>query len=129
VPRQGRDAREKPPRIALVLARVLTFFAESGDLATLADSLRSELPPIYGTFPGFLGLLVLEKPGARSHVIAMTIWQDEESLWASEKIADAFADRITHASGNAVARNTYNVLGSVGIEKRKRDSAEGSDDS
>jgi heme-degrading monooxygenase HmoA len=99
-----------------VLARVMTFYATRGDLATLAESLRSELPPIYGPFPGFKGLLVLEKPDPRSHVIALTLWEDEESLQASEKIADTFAEQITHAAGNAVARNVYNVMGSIGIE-------------
>lgn len=61
---------------------------------------------------------MLEKPGDRSHVIALTLWEDEESLWASEKIADALADRITHAVGNAVARNTDRVLGRSGSEDR-----------
>jgi len=95
----------------------MTFFAQSNDLAVLANSLRSELPPIYTPFPGFRGLLVLEKPGDRRHVIAMTLWEDEERLWASEKIADAFADRITHAAGNAVARNTYSILRSIGFPR------------
>ncbi len=93
----------------------MTFYATGSDLADLAESLRSELPPIYEPIPGFKALLVLEKPGDRSHVIALTIWDDEESLLASEKIADAFADQITHAAGNAVARNVYNVFGSIGI--------------
>lgn len=98
-----------------MLARVMTFYAAANDLSDLAESLRSELPPVYVPFPGFKGLLVLEKPGTRSHVVALTLWEDEESLRASEKFADAFADRITHAAGNAVARNSYNVLGSIGI--------------
>jgi len=58
-------------------------------------------------------------PGDRSHVIAMTLWEDEGSLWAIEKIADAFADRIAYAAGNAVTRNTYRVLGSIGIAPSK----------
>ena len=98
-----------------MLARVMTFYATGRDLSNLVESLGSELPSIYTPFPGFKGLLVLENPGARSHVIALTLWEDEESLRASEQIADAFADRITQAAGNAVARNSYNVLGSIGI--------------
>lgn len=98
-----------------MLARVMTFYATESDLSDLAQSLGSELPPIYGPFPGFKGLLVLEKPGPRSHVIALSLWEDDESLQASEKIADVLADRITHAAGNAVARHSYNVIGSIGI--------------
>jgi hypothetical protein len=47
--------------------------------------------------------------------MALTLWEDEESFLVSEKIADAFADQITHAAGNAVARIVYTVLGSIGI--------------
>ena len=99
-------------------ARVMTFYSESVDLTDLVASLRADLPPVYESFPGFRGLIVLEKPGIRNHVMAVTLWNDEESLQASEAVADTFADRIAHAAGTSVTRNVYDVLGTIGIADR-----------
>jgi len=83
-------------------------------MGELVDSLRHDLPADYGAIPGFRGLLVLEKPGA-NHVIALTLWEDETGLAASEPFAESYAERIADAVGTAVARNVYNVLGTLGM--------------
>ncbi len=93
----------------------MTFYAESESMTDLVASLRSDLPPLYEALPGFRGLLVLEKADTRNHVIALTLWQDLDGLVASEATAHGFADRIAEATGTAVSRNIYSVLGQIGI--------------
>ncbi len=78
-------------------------------------------PPTYASLPGFRGLLVLEKAGPRNHVIAVTLWDNEEAVQASEALADSIADRIAAATGTSVTRNIYNVLGRIGVAERKRE--------
>ena len=80
----------------------------------LVESLRLDLPRAYSPLPGFRGLLVLEKTGG-NHVIALTLWDGEEGLRASEEYMEAFASRITEAVGTAVSRTIYTVLGSIGL--------------
>jgi heme-degrading monooxygenase HmoA len=101
-----------------VLARVMTFYSARADVSDLVQSLRSEIPAVYEPFPGFRGMLVLERPDTRNHVIALTLWEDAASLVASETLADAFAERIAHAAGTSVTRSVYDVLGSIGIPDR-----------
>jgi len=96
----------------------MTFFSESADMTDLVAALRSDLPPVYESNPGFRGLVVLVKPDVRNHVIALTLWEDDDALAGSEAIADGFADRIAAATGTAVARNVYDVLGTIGIVER-----------
>ena len=98
-----------------MLARVMTFYSESERMTDLVASLRSQLPAAYGSMPGFRGALVMQQQGARTHVIALTLWDDEETLQATKATADGFADRIADAIGTSVARNVYNVLGSLGV--------------
>ena len=93
----------------------MTFYAETLVMWDLVASLRSHLPPAYEAIPGFRGLVVLEKPGAPNHIIAVTLWEDDEGLQASEGIADAFAERIGLAAGTSVTRNIYNVIGTIGM--------------
>ncbi len=97
----------------------MTFYAESAQMTDLLASLRSDLPPLYEALPGFRGLLVLEKAEARNHVVALTLWKDLDSLAASEATAHGFADRIAEATGTAVSRNIYSVLGQIGFEGRE----------
>jgi hypothetical protein len=104
-----------------VLARVMTFYSESVSMTEVVESLRSDLPPAYAALPGFRGLLVLEKPGTRNHVLAVTLWDNEAGVAASEELADTIADRIAAATGTSVARNIYNVLGRIGIAERPHD--------
>jgi len=105
-----------------VLSRVMTFYSESVTLTDVVESLRADLPPQYAALPGFRGLLVLEKPGTRNHIIALTLWDDEEGVAASEELADRIADRIAAATGTSVTRNIYNVMGRLGIAERKHES-------
>jgi len=98
-----------------MVARVLTFYSETSPLADLVATLRTSLPAAYEPMPGFRGLLVLEKPERRHHVIAVSLWDDEAALKASEQTADDHATRIAEAAGNCVTRSVYNVLGKVGI--------------
>ena len=84
-------------------------------MTDLVASLRSELPLAYESMPGFRGALVMQQQGARTHVIALTLWDDEETLQGTKATADGFADRIADAIGTSVARNVYNVLGSLGV--------------
>ena len=107
--------RSVPTNLGTVLARVLTFYSESAKIPDLVESLRSELPTAYASIPSFRGLLVLEKTGG-NHIIALTLWEDEEGLKASESTADGFADRIGDEIGHSVARNVYSVVGSIGLE-------------
>jgi len=97
----------------------MTFYSESVSMIEVVESLRADLPPAYESLPGFRGLLVLEKPGARNHVIALTLWDDEDGVTASEALADRIADRIAAATGTSVTRNIYNVMGRIGIAERK----------
>jgi len=92
----------------------MTFYSESAKMADLVESLRSEVPQAYESVPGFRGIVVLEKSGG-NHIIAVTLWEDEEGIRASEAYADGFAHRIGDAIGTAVSRNIYNVLGTTGI--------------
>ena len=101
----------------------MTFYSESVGLTDVVESLRADLPPQYAAFPGFRGLLVLEKPGTRNHVIALTLWDDENGVAASEELADKIADRIAAAIGTSVTRNIYQVMGRIGIADRKQQSA------
>jgi|HubBroStandDraft_1064217.scaffolds.fasta_scaffold935771_2 heme-degrading monooxygenase HmoA len=105
-----------------MLARVMTFYSESVGMTDVVESMRSDLPPAYASLPGFRGLLVLERPGARIQVIAVTLWEDEAGVAASEELADTIADRIAAATGTSVSRNIYNVLGRIGIADRKPES-------
>jgi len=97
-----------------VLARVLTFYSESAKIPVLVESLRRDLPAAYESLPSFRGALVLEKTGS-NHIIALTLWEDEEGLKVSEPTADAFADRIAEEIGHSVSRNVYNVTGTIGL--------------
>lgn len=97
----------------------MTFYSESVSMTEVVQSLRAELPPAYESLPGFRGLLVLEKPGSRNHVIALTLWDDEDGVAASEALADRIADRIAAATGTSVTRNIYNVMGRIGIADRR----------
>jgi len=111
-----------PNRIGPVLSRVMTFYSESKRLTEVVESLRADLPPAYEALPGFRGLLVLEKPGTRNHVIALTLWDDEQGVEASEALADTIADRIAAATGTSVTRNIYTVMGKdrdLGAERRR----------
>jgi hypothetical protein len=92
----------------------MTFYSESAKMPELVESLRLELPPAYGSIPSFRGLLVLEKPGG-NHVIALSLWEDEEGVQASAALADEYADRIGQVVGTAVSRNLYSVMGSIGF--------------
>jgi len=106
-----------------MLARVMTFYSESRvSMKDVVESMRSDLPPDYASLPGFRGLLVLEKPGDRNQVIAVTLWHDEEGVAASEELADTIADRIAGATGTSVSRNIYNVVGRIGIAGRRTES-------
>jgi heme-degrading monooxygenase HmoA len=107
-----------------MLARVMTFYSESVGMTDVVQSMRSDLPPTYSTLPGFRGLLVLEKPGTRNQVIAVTLWEDEEGVAASEELADTIADRIAAATGTSVSRNIYNVVGRIGVADRKAEPPE-----
>lgn len=102
-----------------MLARVLTFYSESAKIPDLVESLRSELPTAYASIPSFRGVLVLEKTGG-NHIIALTLWEDEEGVRASEPVADAFADRIGEEIGHSVTRNIYSVVGAMGLEPPQR---------
>jgi len=93
----------------------MTFYSESVSMTDVVESLRSDLPPAYASLPGFRGLLVLEKPDVRNHMIALTLWDNEEAVAASEALADTIADRIALVTGTSVARNVYNVVGRIGI--------------
>ncbi len=106
-----------------MLSRVMTFYSESKRLTEVVESLRADLPPAYEALPGFRGLLVLEKPGTRNHVIALTLWDDEEGVEASETLADTIADRIAAATGTSVTRNIYTVMGKIGIAEGSNEEA------
>jgi len=97
----------------------MTFYSESARMADFVESLRSDLPREYEALPGFRGLLVLEKADSRNHVIALTLWENEEGIAASEESANGFADRIASATGTAVSRHIYEVLGQLGIADRE----------
>ena len=101
-------------------ARVMTFYVEVADMTGLVASLRSELPPIYASFSGFRGLLVLERPDKRRHIIALTLWEDDESVKASESLAETIAERIAEAAGTSVTRSIYNVAGAIDIPAPKQ---------
>ena len=96
-----------------MLARVMTFYASSDKIADLVATLRSELPARYGSIPGYRGIVVLEK-SAGNHMIAMTLWENEEGIEASEDVAVDNATRIQQASGTAVSMNVYEVVGMGG---------------
>jgi heme-degrading monooxygenase HmoA len=96
-------------------ARVMTFYVAAVDMTGLAASLRSELPSIYASFEGFRGLLVLESPDERRHIIALTLWEDDESVKASESLAETIADRIAESTGTSVTRSIYNVAAAIDI--------------
>lgn len=115
----GALARIHRYNLQPVLARVMTFYSEGSKVVPLVESLRSDLPPVYASFPGFRGLIVLEKPDMHNHVIAVTLWEDEESVLASEALADTVADRIAQATGTSASRKIYKVLGTIGVEERR----------
>jgi len=102
-----------------VLARVLTFYSESAKIPDLVQSLRSELPAAYESLPSFRGALVLEKTGG-NHIIALTVWENEEGVNESAPVADAFADRISEEIGHAVSHNIYSVIETIGFEPHLR---------
>ena len=101
--------------LGCVLARVLTFYSESAKMPDLVESLRVELPAAYESLPSFRGALVLEKTGG-NHLIALTLWENEEGLSVSEPVAEAFAQRIGEEIGHSVSRNIYTVVGTMGFE-------------
>jgi len=100
--------------VSLVLARVMTFYAASDKIADLVTAMRSELPPRYESIPGYRGILVLEKPGG-NHIIAITFWDGQEGVEASEDAAADNAKRIGHASGTTVSVHVYDVMGTSGL--------------
>ncbi len=97
----------------------MTFYPDQEHVPGLVNSLSLDLPWAYQVLPGFRGLLVLEKPGSPAHVIALTLWEDEEGLAASETLAEGFAKRISLATGTDVTRHIYEVIGSLGITYRE----------
>ena len=102
-----------------MLARMITFHADGGDLAQLVDSLRSEMPSIYDSLSGFRGIVVLEdNDESPNHVVAVTLWEDEASLAGSEAVANVVVDRIARATKALPSRKTYTVLGTMGIADR-----------
>jgi heme-degrading monooxygenase HmoA len=98
----------------------MTFYVEAADMSALVASLQAELPPLYASMPGFRGLLVLERPDERRHVMALTLWEDDESVKASESLAETLADRIAEAAGTSVTRNIYSVVGAIDIPAPKQ---------
>jgi quinol monooxygenase YgiN len=98
-----------------MLARVISFYAEDQHVRELVESLRDELPAQYEELAGFRGVLVLEKPGNRNHVIAVTLWEDEAAMEASKELADKVASRVTTMTGNASSRGSYNVIGRIRV--------------
>jgi len=71
-----------------MLARVATYYAKGADFSELGASMSTDLSGFYEQQPGFRGSIVLERPQERSHVIAITFWEDEASVEASEPLAD-----------------------------------------
>jgi len=65
-------------------------------------------------------LLVLEKPGT-DHVLAITLWEGERGLDASEHHAREYARRISEATGAEVSHSTYQVIGSIMTASDDRD--------
>jgi len=100
-------------------ARVMTFHPDREHMPGLVNSLSLDLPRAYQVLPGFRGLLVLENPGSPGHVIALTLWEGEEGLTASETFAEGFAKRISLATGTEVTRGIYEVVESLGITYRE----------
>ncbi|HLX89697.1 MAG TPA: hypothetical protein VKR22_14725, partial [Acidimicrobiales bacterium] len=79
-----------------MLARVMTINSNSENLADLIGSLRQRLPETYVGIQGFRGALVLEKPSA-NQILALTLWEDERGLKASEPHARKYAQEISQA--------------------------------
>ena len=98
----------------------MTFSARHEILTTLIPALRQDLPATYEAIPGFCGLLVLEKPGT-DHVLAITLWEGERGLDASEHHARDYARTISKATGAEVSHSTYQVIGSIMTASAGRD--------
>jgi heme-degrading monooxygenase HmoA len=97
----------------------MTFHAESEDLARLVNALRSEVPAAYESLPGFRGMVVLDHADTIHHVLAVTLWKDEESITASSPFAATFVDRIARATRSIAACDVYEVIGTLGIYRHR----------
>ena len=97
-----------------MLARVITFSAEGDALDSLVATLRREVGDVYETIPGFLGLLAMTN-AARRHVVALTLWEDQAGIDASEELATSVLDRITSHTGLRAAIGIYEVIGTIGL--------------
>jgi hypothetical protein len=106
-----------------VLARVITFSAEHDALSRLVTWVRADLPTAWEEIAGFRGLIVLDRSDDADHVIAVTIWADEESFDASEDIADIAVARIAASAGATITREQYRVIGTLRIPEPPQEEA------
>jgi hypothetical protein len=97
-----------------VLARVMTFSAGSDVLDELVDTLRREVGGVYEGIRGFRGMLAV-KNVERQHVIAITLWEDQEGIDASAMLAETVVDRIARHTQRLATHYVYEVIGDIGL--------------
>ena len=85
-------------------------------MSELLGELDTDLLPAYESLPDFRGLLVLEKADGRSHVIALSLWEEEAGPQASDLLGEEISDRVALATGASVSRSAYTVRRMIGMD-------------
>lgn len=90
-------------------SRVVTFFAEAGQLGELADAVDRRVLPQYSKLPEFLGFLLLKAEGTPNpEVLAISLWDD--GLEGSEALSEEFVGDILEKTGMAPTRGRFDIM-------------------
>jgi heme-degrading monooxygenase HmoA len=87
-----------------MFARVSYFEEQTDDIDAAVSEVEKQISPQLESIPGFRGMQYLVDREA-GHSIAVTFWEDEQSMRASEEQAD----RIRQAATDLIQARTLKV--------------------
>jgi len=90
-------------------ARLISLHLDPEGVPQVVEQLETDLVPAYRQVEGFGGLLVLERPDSRSHLLGVSLWADDAAFLASEAVSEAMGQRAPGPTGPAVTRSKYVV--------------------
>jgi hypothetical protein len=109
-------AKRRKPEPEPAVARVMTFTAgATTDFEALVYSLKTQLRQVYEKQPGFRELLAVHQRDS-GHVIAITLWSDQDSAENAKMLADTVTDRIARVIGTIATHDLYDVVGRLSVD-------------
>lgn len=92
-----------------VKSRQVSFYVEAGDLASVMDTVCTEVIPQFQELPNFLGLTIIKADlTGRSEVVSTSYWDD--GLEDSEQVSAHFIDEIVRVTGRNPTRKVFDIL-------------------